>query len=160
MTSTVLYSWDKALPYSIVWDISYRTETVSWMILQLSPACARPNMLNKSALFRSLPKTLRYLRRDGATSTYVLWVYIDCLFVRCVFLYFLGACINFILWFLYSLPEVPPDTAETNTLMDVDNLPQWSKVTPSSVYRACGKLAIMYETELSKHCEQLAGKFL
>lgn len=60
---------------------------------------------------------------------------------------------------LDRLPEVPPDTAETNTLMDVNNLPEWSKITPSSVYRACGKLSIQYETRVSEHCETLQGNF-
>lgn len=59
--------------------------------------------------------------------------------------------------FSHRLPEVPSDTADTNTLMNVNAEPEWSKVTPSSVYRACGKLAILYETELSKHLNELKG---
>lgn len=59
---------------------------------------------------------------------------------------------------IFRLPEVPPDTAETNTLMNVNALPEWSKVTPANVYRACGKLAILYETKLGEHCEKLQGK--
>jgi len=42
--------------------------------------------------------------------------------------------------------------------MNVNALPEWSKVTPANVYRACGKLAILYETKLGEHCEKLQGK--
>ena len=62
-----------------------------------------------------------------------------------------------ILLIFSRIPEVPPDTAETNTLMDVNNFPDWSKITPSSVYRGCGKLAILFETHLAEHCEKLKG---
>ncbi|XP_067933579.1 uncharacterized protein [Watersipora subatra] len=53
------------------------------------------------------------------------------------------------------IPEVPPDTAETNTLMDIKSLPDWSRVTPSSAYRGCGKLALMYETHLAAQHDKL-----
>lgn len=66
--------------------------------------------------------------------------------------------IRVIIGCIYRLPEVPPDTPETNTLMRVDELPEWSKITPSSVYRACGKLAIMYEMDLGEHCSKLQGE--
>lgn len=55
------------------------------------------------------------------------------------------------------LPEVPPDTAETNTLMNTESLPQFSQITPASVFRASGKLAILYDTGLSEHDERLSG---
>ena len=75
----------------------------------------------------------------------------------------LGLWLNkrYVYWFINSddrLPEVPPDTVETNTLMDVESLPKFSQVTPASVFRACGKLSIIMDTELSKHIDNLSGK--
>lgn len=54
---------------------------------------------------------------------------------------------------------MPPDTAQTNTLMDVENLPKFSEVTPASVFRACGKLSILMDTEFSDHVDYLSGKY-
>lgn len=59
---------------------------------------------------------------------------------------------------VFRLPEVPPDTGQTNTLLDVQHLPDWPKITPASAIRACGKLAILYETKVSDHTDKLKGK--
>uniref|UniRef100_A0A0B7A5S5 oligopeptidase A n=1 Tax=Arion vulgaris TaxID=1028688 RepID=A0A0B7A5S5_9EUPU len=53
------------------------------------------------------------------------------------------------------LPEIPPDTAETNAVMRTDQLPQFSQITPSKCVSACAKLAIEYETNLANHVESL-----
>ncbi|KAK0056165.1 oligopeptidase A [Biomphalaria pfeifferi] len=53
------------------------------------------------------------------------------------------------------LPEVPPDTAETNAVMRVDQLPQFSQITPELCVSACAKLAIEFETKLDNHVENI-----
>lgn len=58
----------------------------------------------------------------------------------------------------FSLPEIPPDTAETNAVMRTDQLPQFSEITPKKCVAACAKLAIEYETKLESHIENLKGR--
>ncbi|XP_059139670.1 oligopeptidase A-like [Physella acuta] len=53
------------------------------------------------------------------------------------------------------LPEIPPDTAETNAVMRTDQLPQFSEITPKKCVAACAKLAIEFETKLESHIENL-----
>ncbi|CAL1542791.1 unnamed protein product [Lymnaea stagnalis] len=53
------------------------------------------------------------------------------------------------------LPEVPPDTAETNAVMRIDQLPQFSEITAQKCVAACAKFAIEYETKLENHAENL-----
>ncbi|XP_012942004.1 probable cytosolic oligopeptidase A [Aplysia californica] len=53
------------------------------------------------------------------------------------------------------LPEIPPDTAETNAVMRTDQLPQFSEISPAKCVNACAKLAIEYETKLENHIEAL-----
>ncbi|KAH9514402.1 hypothetical protein Btru_025153 [Bulinus truncatus] len=53
------------------------------------------------------------------------------------------------------LPEVPPDTSETNAVMRSEHLPQFSEITPEKCVTACAKLAIEFETKLEKHVENL-----
>ncbi|GFO38354.1 oligopeptidase a [Plakobranchus ocellatus] len=53
------------------------------------------------------------------------------------------------------LPEIPPDTPETNAVMRTDQLPQFSEITPQKSVAACAKLAIEYETKLENHVESL-----
>ena len=57
------------------------------------------------------------------------------------------------------LPEIPPDTAETNVVMRTEDLPEFSQITPSKCVAACAKLAIEYETKLERHLESLKGLF-
>ncbi|CAG5135508.1 unnamed protein product, partial [Candidula unifasciata] len=53
------------------------------------------------------------------------------------------------------LPEIPSDTAETNPVMRIDQLPQFSQITPNRCIAACAKLAIEYQTKLENHVESL-----
>lgn len=59
---------------------------------------------------------------------------------------------------IFRLPEVPPDTAETNVVMRTEQLPQFSEITPRKCVAACAKLAIEYETKLERHIDSLKGK--
>ncbi|XP_064606141.1 uncharacterized protein LOC135471020 [Liolophura sinensis] len=53
------------------------------------------------------------------------------------------------------LPEIPPDTPETNEVMRVADFPDFQSVTPDKIITGCAKLAIEYETYLGKHLEDL-----
>ncbi|XP_022652208.1 uncharacterized protein LOC111246605 isoform X4 [Varroa destructor] len=55
-----------------------------------------------------------------------------------------------------TLPEIPDDTAETNSLLRVtDKVPQYNDITAESAFRAVGKLFIEYESGLCQIEEQL-----
>merc|ERR1719483_489848 len=53
------------------------------------------------------------------------------------------------------LPEIPPDTAETNAVMRVNDLPRFSEITPGQCIFACAKLAIEYDVKLDQHLQFL-----
>ncbi|KAL5018692.1 hypothetical protein ScPMuIL_004414 [Solemya velum] len=53
------------------------------------------------------------------------------------------------------IPEIPPDTPETNSLMRIGELPQFSTITPDNVITGCAKLAIEYETRLGNQLDKL-----
>lgn len=57
----------------------------------------------------------------------------------------------------FRLPEIPPDTPETNEVMRVADLPDFQSITPDKIITGCAKLAIEYETYLGKHLEDLKG---
>ena len=57
----------------------------------------------------------------------------------------------------FRLPEVPPDTAETNCLMRVHELPSFSKINPNNIITGCAKLSIEYDVDLGKQLETLKG---
>lgn len=57
--------------------------------------------------------------------------------------------------YVVLLPEVPPDTPETNPIMKLDALPEFSLITPESCVTGVAKLSIEFETELSLHTERL-----
>lgn len=61
------------------------------------------------------------------------------------------------LLFCYRLPEVPPDTPETNPIMRVHDYPQFSQLSPDLALTGCAKLAIEFDVELGKHVEKLKG---
>ena len=53
------------------------------------------------------------------------------------------------------LPEVPPDSSETNALMRLDTLPPFSEITPIDCVNGLAKLSIEFETEMTLHAERL-----
>lgn len=53
------------------------------------------------------------------------------------------------------LPEIPPDTAETNAVMRFQEHPKFGAITPQDVVLGCAKLAIIFETKLGNHIETL-----
>lgn len=53
------------------------------------------------------------------------------------------------------LPEIPPDTPDTNPIMCVDSYPQFSQLTPDLAITGCAKLAIEFDVELGKHVDKL-----
>ncbi|CAH1793755.1 unnamed protein product [Owenia fusiformis] len=53
------------------------------------------------------------------------------------------------------LPEVPPDTPETNSVMRTNDLPVFSEITPEKCISGGAKLAIQYETQLGELVEKL-----
>ena len=57
------------------------------------------------------------------------------------------------------LPEIPPDTAETNAVMRFKEHPKFSAITPQDIVLGCAKLAIVFETKLGNHIKNLKGKF-
>ena len=59
-----------------------------------------------------------------------------------------------------SLPEVPPDTAETNPLLRLNSIPQFSQISPDKVVTGCAKAAIQYEVAVDDHITALQGKRL
>jgi len=70
-----------------------------------------------------------------------------------------AACnITCLLLFVYSrLPEIPPDTPETNPVMRINEYPQYSKITPEQTVTGCAKLAIEFDVHFGKHVENLKG---
>ena len=60
-------------------------------------------------------------------------------------------------WFA-RLPEIPPDTSETNPIMCVEEHPQFSKITPDMVVTGCAKRSIEFDVQLGKHVETLKGE--
>ena len=57
--------------------------------------------------------------------------------------------------YVVLLPEVPPDSPETNAIMRLDQLPAFSEITPIDCVNGVAKLSIEFETELSLHTERL-----
>ena len=58
---------------------------------------------------------------------------------------------------LYRLPEVPPDTAETNSVMRLHEPPNFKHITPDAIITGCAKLSIEYDVDLGKHIQKLKG---
>ncbi|XP_067670873.1 uncharacterized protein [Haliotis asinina] len=54
-----------------------------------------------------------------------------------------------------TLPEVPPDTPETNPLLRLADLPKFSAISPNRCITGCSKLSIDHDTNLSIHIENL-----
>jgi hypothetical protein len=67
-----------------------------------------------------------------------------------------------LLWKLkcFRLPEIPPDTPETNPIMRVNEYPEFSTITPQKIVTGCAKLAIEFDVQLGKHVENLKGELL
>lgn len=78
--------------------------------------------------------------------------------ILCV-LFFLYKIICLPIFTHFRLPEIPSDTAETNPVMRIDQLPQFSQITPNRCIAGCAKLAIEYQTKLENHVESLKGRF-
>lgn len=56
------------------------------------------------------------------------------------------------------MPEIPPDTPETNPIMRVnENVPAFSELTPKLVQSGVQKLVINYETEMDSLYKQFDG---
>ena len=53
------------------------------------------------------------------------------------------------------LPEVPPDTPETNPIMRLHDYPQFSRIHPDGTITGCAKLAIEFDVEMERHVEAL-----
>ena len=58
------------------------------------------------------------------------------------------------------LPEIPPDTPETNSVMRVSEYPEFSSITPQQIVTGCAKLAIEFDVQLGKHAENLKGIYI
>ena len=65
----------------------------------------------------------------------------------------LRCCFEFI-----RLPEIPPDTPETNPVMCLDDHPPFSKISPDMVVTGCAKRCIEFDVQLGKHVENLKGE--
>jgi hypothetical protein len=52
---------------------------------------------------------------------------------------------------------MPPDTAETNPVLQVNGPPQYVKINPDKVITGCAKLSIQHDVEFSKHTRKLEG---
>jgi len=57
--------------------------------------------------------------------------------------------------YIVLIPEVPPDSPDTNALMRLEPLPAFSEITPVDCVNGVAKLAIEFETELALHAEKL-----
>jgi len=55
------------------------------------------------------------------------------------------------------LPEIPPDTPETNPIMYLEDHPQLSKISPDMVVTGCAKRCIEFDVQLGKHVDNLKG---
>ena len=64
-------------------------------------------------------------------------------------------CYDFV---FLSLPEIPPDTPETNPIMRVHDYPEFKEITAETTVTGCAKLSVQYDVELGKHVENLKGK--
>ncbi|GAB1603422.1 probable cytosolic oligopeptidase A [Argonauta hians] len=53
------------------------------------------------------------------------------------------------------LPEIPPDTADTNAVMKFTDIPKFGSITPKDVVLGAAKRAIEFETKLGNHLEHL-----
>lgn len=53
--------------------------------------------------------------------------------------------------YFVALPETPNDTPETNPLLRIEEDPQFSRVTPKQVVRACAKLSLDFERKVDTH---------
>ena len=58
----------------------------------------------------------------------------------------------------FRLPEIPPDTPETNPLLRVKENPDFQKLSPLKIRTGAAKVNIEYETQLGQHLEDLQGK--
>lgn len=55
------------------------------------------------------------------------------------------------------MPQIPPDTAETNPLLRTSELPKFTEITPDNVVTGCAKLAINFDVDVGKHVEAQKG---
>lgn len=57
--------------------------------------------------------------------------------------------------YIILLPEIPPDTAETNPLLRIDTLPAFSQLNAEKCVNAIGKLVIEYESGIHQLDQKL-----
>lgn len=57
-----------------------------------------------------------------------------------------------------SLPDIPPDTRETNTVLRTEELTDYKSVDPEKCLNAVAKLALEHESGIWKIENKLSGK--
>jgi len=67
-----------------------------------------------------------------------------------------GSCVG--LSECVRLPEIPPDTPETNPLMCLHDHPQFNNISPDMVVTGCAKRCIEFDVQLGRHVEKLKGE--
>ena len=68
-------------------------------------------------------------------------------------------CMNYLCCFEFvRLPEIPPDTPETNPIMCFNDHPQFNTISADMVVTGCAKLSIDFDVQLGKHVENLKGE--
>ena len=55
------------------------------------------------------------------------------------------------------IPELPTDTPDTNSLLRLDGLPEFTKITGKNVITGCSKLALEYEVEFGNITDKLSA---
>ena len=60
---------------------------------------------------------------------------------------------------MFSFPEIPDDTAETNSLLRTDQPPKYSDLTPLKCHDAVLKLAYQFEYDMACYGDDLEGTY-
>lgn len=58
---------------------------------------------------------------------------------------------------VHRLPEIPPDTAETNSLLNIKDNPQFDKLVKGNYLNAVTKLALELESKVWRIEDDLKG---
>ena len=57
----------------------------------------------------------------------------------------------------FRLPEVPPDTAETNPIMRHNEIHKFSQLSPDSIITGCAKMSLEFISRFDDLTESLGG---
>ena len=58
----------------------------------------------------------------------------------------------------FRLPEVPPDTAETNPIMRHNEIHKFSQLTPDAIVTGCAKMSLEFISKFDDLVESIGGK--